>query len=143
MKTPTHITLATFLKRNPHFEVIRENLRLTLRALSKSGAISTTRQGNGYPYRYHAEALLDVATNLKNKLSAPAEEPAPPATATTTTTEEQAMAAPHYAYAVFGDKIYVYTLSGNRLHMHAKFAQEPDADRYCRLMNTTPNTLTT
>ena len=135
MKTPAHITLATFLKHNPQFEVIRENLRLTLRALSKSGAISTTRQGNGYPNRYNAETLLEVATRLKNQLSAPAEEPTAPAPATTPT-EEQAMATPHYAYAVFGDKIYVYTLTGNRLHMHAKFAQETDADRYCRLMNT-------
>lgn len=113
---PTYIDIDRFLKHHPEYSEFKKDLRSALRASARQGAIPFLAPGRGYSHKYQEADLLRYAQRL-------------------VTPSQSGIPETLYVYATYNDKIYVYTISGNRLDIHAKFTKQEDADRYCTMMN--------
>ncbi len=113
---PTYIAIDIFLKHYKEYASIKRELRQQLRAAARLGQIPFLNPGKGYSHQYKEEDILRYAKRL-------------------VTPSQSGIPETLYVYATYNDKIYVYTISGNRLDIHAKFTKQEDAERYCTMMN--------
>lgn len=114
---PQYIDVDIFLKLHPEYTDYKKSLRSALRSSARQGTIPFLNPGRGYSHQYHEADILRYAKRLVT-----------PSLGTPETL---------YVYATYNDKIYVYTITGNKLDIHAKFTKQEDADRYCSMMNST------